>query len=104
DHTGDKSPLALANRAIGGLDKADKATAGKIVGKSRGQVKQAHDARVAELEAERDAAVLGEEAIDVTLPTGRRQLGARHPRRRIQEQVADYFIRLGRATAERPDL
>ena len=36
DHTGDRSPLALANRAIGGLDKADKAAAGKIVGKSRG--------------------------------------------------------------------
>jgi hypothetical protein len=35
DHTGDKSPLALANRAIGSLDKADKAAAGKIVGKSR---------------------------------------------------------------------
>ena len=27
-HTGEKSPLALANRAIGGLDKAAKATAG----------------------------------------------------------------------------
>ena len=51
DHTGDKAPLALANRAIGSLDKADKAAAGKIVGKSRGAVKQAHDARLAELEA-----------------------------------------------------
>ncbi|MGO3894488.1 MAG: phenylalanine--tRNA ligase subunit alpha, partial [Brevibacterium aurantiacum] len=34
EFTGDKAPLALANRAIGGLDKADKAAAGKIVGKS----------------------------------------------------------------------
>ncbi|MGO2816394.1 MAG: phenylalanine--tRNA ligase subunit alpha, partial [Brevibacterium aurantiacum] len=41
EFTGDKAPLALANRAIGGLDKADKAAAGKIVGKSRGQVKKA---------------------------------------------------------------
>ncbi|HJA59680.1 MAG TPA: phenylalanine--tRNA ligase subunit alpha, partial [Candidatus Brevibacterium intestinavium] len=104
DHTGDKSPLALANRAIGGLDKADKATAGKIVGKSRGQVKQAHDARQAELEAERDAAVLIEEAIDVTLPTGRRQLGARHPLSLIQEQAADYFIGLGWEVAEGPEI
>ncbi|RAC92005.1 phenylalanine--tRNA ligase subunit alpha, partial [Burkholderia multivorans] len=36
DFMGDKAPLALANRAIGGLDKADKSAAGKIVGKSRG--------------------------------------------------------------------
>src|SRR5699024_2435728 len=100
----DKAPLALANRAIGSLDKADKAAAGKIVGKSRGQVKQAHDARQAELEAERDAAVLVEEAIDVTLPTGRRQLGARHPLSLIQEQAGDYFIGLGWEVAEGPEI
>ncbi|HJF76311.1 MAG TPA: phenylalanine--tRNA ligase subunit alpha, partial [Brevibacterium linens] len=104
DHTGDKAPLALANRAIGSLDKADKAAAGKIVGKSRGAVKQAHDARLAELEAERDAAVLIEEAIDVTLPTDRRRLGARHPLSLIQEQAADYFVGLGWEVAEGPEI
>lgn len=104
DHTGDKAPLALANRAIGSLDKADKAAAGKNVGKSRGAVKQAHDARLNELEAERDAAVLIEEAIDVTLPTDRRRLGARHPLSLIQEQAADYFVGLGWEVAEGPEI
>ncbi|MGV2822329.1 phenylalanine--tRNA ligase subunit alpha [Brevibacterium casei] len=104
DFMGDKAPLALANRAIGGLDKADKAAAGKIVGKSRGAVKQAHDARLNELEAERDAAVLIEEAIDVTLPTDRRRLGARHPLSLIQEQAADYFVGLGWEVAEGPEI
>src|SRR5699024_3582617 len=61
-------------------------------------------ARLAELEAERDAAVLVEEAIDVTLPTGRRQLGARHPLSLIQEQAADYFICLGWEVAEGPEI
>src|SRR5699024_6818911 len=86
DQSDDKSLQALAKEVMSGLDKADTATAGKIVGKSRGQVKQTHDARQAEHEAERDAAVLVEEAIDVTLPTGRRQLGARHPLSLIHEQ------------------
>ncbi|MDN5737018.1 MAG: phenylalanine--tRNA ligase subunit alpha, partial [Brevibacterium aurantiacum] len=104
EFTGDKAPLALANRAIGGLDKADKAAAGKIVGKSRGQVKKALDARQAELEAERDAAVLIEESIDVTLPTDRNRLGARHPLSLIQEQAADYFIGLGWEVAEGPEI
>ncbi|MBR7502749.1 phenylalanine--tRNA ligase subunit alpha, partial [Mycobacterium tuberculosis] len=103
DFMGDKAPLALANRAIGGLDKADKAAAGKIVGKSRGLVKKAHDERLAELEAERDAAVLIEESIDVTLPSDRRGLGARHPLSLIQEQAADYFIGLGWEVAEGPE-
>ncbi|MDN6124478.1 MAG: phenylalanine--tRNA ligase subunit alpha, partial [Brevibacterium sp.] len=62
DFMGEKAPLALANRVIGSLDKSDKAAAGKIVGKSRGLVKKAHDERMAELEAERDAAVLIEES------------------------------------------
>ncbi|SUW70227.1 Phenylalanine--tRNA ligase alpha subunit [Brevibacterium iodinum] len=78
-------PAGARQRAIGSLDKADKAAAGKIVGKSRGAVKQAHDARLAELEAERDAAVLIEEAIDVTCPRSS-PLGARHPLSLIQEQ------------------
>ncbi|GMA37228.1 hypothetical protein GCM10025876_34320 [Demequina litorisediminis] len=40
-HTGDKAALTLANRQIGGLEPTDKATAGKNMGKARGQVNQA---------------------------------------------------------------
>ena len=68
------------------------------------QVKKALDARQAELEAERDAAVLIEESIDVTLPTDRNRLGARHPLSLIQEQAADYFIGLGWEVAEGPEI
>ena len=65
DHMGDRSPLALANREIGKLDKSEKAQAGKLVGQSRGRIKQAHDARLAELEEQREAEVLVAETIDV---------------------------------------
>lgn len=54
-HAGDKSPLALANREIGGLPPADKSAAGRIVGPARGKINKALAARSAELEAERDA-------------------------------------------------
>src|SRR5690625_7898724 len=36
-HLGDSSPLVLANRAIGSLDKADKASAGRAMGQARGR-------------------------------------------------------------------
>ena len=39
--TGDRSPIALANREIGGLQGPDKATAGKILGPARGRISQA---------------------------------------------------------------
>ncbi len=58
DHAGDKSPLALANRVIGGLQPADKAAAGRAVGTARAQVSAALADRESVLKAERDAAVL----------------------------------------------
>ncbi|MEV0983595.1 phenylalanine--tRNA ligase subunit alpha [Brevibacterium sp. NPDC049920] len=104
DHMGDRSPLALANRGIGQLDQAEKAQAGKLVGQSRGAVKRAHDARLAELEEQREAEVLVAETIDVTLPTARRSTGARHPLQLLQERVADHFIAHGWEVAEGPEV
>lgn len=34
-HTGEKSPLTLANKQIGSLDKSEKAAAGKRMGQAR---------------------------------------------------------------------
>jgi phenylalanyl-tRNA synthetase alpha chain len=103
-HQGDKSPLALANREIGALPPSAKADAGKRVGQARGQVAAAFSARAAELEAERDARILTEEAIDVTLPSGRRPLGRRHPTELMSERIADIFVGLGWEIAEGPEV
>ena len=104
DHAGDRSPLALANREIGALPPAAKAEAGKRVGQARGRVNAALAARQTELEAERDARVLVEEAVDVTLPVERTPRGARHPLATIAEQVADVFVAMGWEVAEGPEV
>jgi phenylalanyl-tRNA synthetase alpha chain len=103
-HTGEKSTLALANRAIGALPGPDKAAAGKNIGPRRGRVNQALAARQGELEAERDAHVLVAETVDVTLPTERAARGARHPIELVQERVADFFVGLGWEIAEGPEV
>ncbi len=103
-HAGDKSPLALANRSIGGLPGAEKALAGKLVGPARGKVNQALAARQVELEAERAARVLVTEAVDVTVPVTRAPAGARHPLELVSEQVADFFVSMGWDIAEGPEL
>lgn len=103
-HTGERSPLALANRAIGGLPGAEKAAAGRIVGQVRGRLTAAIAARDAELEAERDARVLVEEAVDVTLPVDRRAAGARHPLETLMERVGDVFVAMGWEVAEGPEV
>ena len=103
-HTGEKSPLALANRAIGGLDKAAKATAGKLVGQARGRVNKALAARATVLEEERDARLLVEEPVDVTAATRRRRLGGRHPLTNLMDHIGDIFVGMGWEVAEGPEL
>ncbi|EYR64834.1 phenylalanyl-tRNA synthetase subunit alpha [Actinotalea ferrariae CF5-4] len=103
-HGGDRSPLSLANRAIGGLAPHDKAEAGRRLGAARGQVAAALARRQEELEAERDERVLVEEAVDVTLPAGRRPVGARHPLQLLQERIADVFVTMGWEIAEGPEV
>ncbi|MEU1624541.1 phenylalanine--tRNA ligase subunit alpha [Streptomyces sp. NPDC020096] len=103
-HTGDRSPLALANREIGALPPHAKAEAGKRVGQARGAVNKALAARKEELEAERDARVLVEEAVDVTLPYDRRPAGARHPMTTLSDRIADIFVAMGYEVAEGPEI
>ncbi|WP_139346666.1 phenylalanine--tRNA ligase subunit alpha [Sinomonas mesophila] len=103
-HTGEKSPLALANRAIGSLPKESKAAAGKIVGGARGRVNKAIAERQAVLEAENDARILVEETVDVTAAPRRRRAGARHPLSTLQDRVSDIFVGMGWEIAEGPEV
>ncbi|WP_273651405.1 phenylalanine--tRNA ligase subunit alpha [Cellulomonas fimi] len=103
-HLGEHSPVALANRAIGGLAPAEKGVAGRLLGSARGRLQQALAERQTQLEAERDARVLVEETVDVTLPVDRRPRGARHPLETLQERIADIFVAMGWEIAEGPEL
>jgi phenylalanyl-tRNA synthetase alpha chain len=102
-HAGDRSPLALANREIGALPPAARAAAGKRVGAARARVNQALAARQEQLEAERDARVLVDEAVDVTLPTDRAPIGARHPVTTVQEMICDVFLTMGWEVVDGPE-
>ena len=103
-HAGDRSPLALANREIGALPPAAKAAAGQRVGAARAEINRAVAERQADLEAERDARVLVEESVDVTLPTERHPIGARHPLTTVQELFGDVFVAMGYEIAEGPEV
>ncbi len=103
-HTGDRAPLALANRAIGGIEPAQRGVAGRLVGQARAAVDAALAVRTAVLEAARDEGMLVTEAVDVTLDVQRRERGARHPLELLSEQVADVFVAMGWEIAEGPEV
>jgi phenylalanyl-tRNA synthetase alpha chain len=103
-HLGDRSPLALANREIAALPPAAKADAGKRINAARSEVRQMYAERLAFLQTERDARVLVEESVDVTLPWDRRLEAARHPLTTTQELVRDVFTAMGWEVAEGPEI
>ncbi|WP_072807372.1 phenylalanine--tRNA ligase subunit alpha [Rhodococcoides yunnanense] len=104
EHIGNKAPLALAQRALGSIPGDQKADAGKRVKIARDRVQKAFDARREVLLAERDTAILVAETIDVTLPSNRRPVGARHPITIIADQVADVFVGMGWEVEEGPEV
>ena len=104
EHLGDKAPIALARRGLGALPSKRRPTPASGSTPPAPGCSEAFDARRAALLAERDAAVLVAEAIDVTLPAQRRPVGARHPITVISEQVADVFVAMGWEVAEGPEV
>ncbi len=104
EYLGDRSPLALARQALGSVPKDERADVGKRVNFARGEVQHSYDERLAALRAERDAAVLVAEGIDVTLPSTRQPTGARHPITILADHIADTFIAMGWELAEGPEV
>ena len=104
EHLGDKSPIALARQALGSLPKTERADAGRRVNVARTEAQGAYDERLEVLRAERDAAALVAERIDVTLPSTRQPIGARHPITILAEHVADTFVAMGWELAEGPEV
>ncbi len=103
-HAGDRSPLALSNRAIAEIPKPDRSTAGRALGAARSAISTAIAEREAALVAERDARVLAEETVDVTLPYDRHPAGTRHPISTIMATIEDVFVAMGWEVAEGPEL
>ncbi|MDN5745886.1 MAG: phenylalanine--tRNA ligase subunit alpha [Nocardioidaceae bacterium] len=101
-HAGDRSPLALANREIGALPPQARKEAGQRIGQARGAVNKELAARLSVLEAEHEARILVEEAVDVTVPTDRSPAGARHPLTTGAELISDIFVAMGWEVAEGP--
>ena len=101
-HTGERSPLALANRAIGTLPGAERKDAGQRLGLARGAVQGRLAVREEELRAAELTQQLVAERIDVTLPVEIAPEGAPHPITALIDLMGDVFIAMGWEIAEGP--
>jgi len=103
-HAGDRSPIALANRAIGTLPPEARKDAGRRIGEARAQINRALLSRESEISAAELASVLIEERLDVTLPVELGPQGAVHPITALMNQMEDVFVAMGWEVAEGPEL
>lgn len=103
-HTGERSPLALANREIGALPPQARKEAGQRVGKARGRVNQALKDRETEVRAAELERRLAAEQVDVTLPAELSPRGAIHPITGMTDLLTDIFVAMGWEIAEGPEL
>jgi phenylalanyl-tRNA synthetase alpha chain len=103
-HIGDRSPLAKANQKLGSLSPEERADFGKIIGQARSHVAQSFDARQSELEIARDARVLIEERVDVSIAPERTPSGGLHPLTILTNEICDLFLGMGYRVAEGPEL
>ena len=103
-HVGDKSDLCKASQSLGKMPPEERAEFGKVVGAAKGKVSAAFENRQKELEADRDARVLVEERVDVTLPYQRKAHGGLHPLTILTNEISDLFLGLGYRVAEGPEL
>ena len=103
-HLGDKAEISLASRSLGSLPAEEKASAGKIIGEGKAAITEALQRATLKLEAERDAKVLLEEVVDITLPVDRAHRGGLHPISIIKNEISDFFIEQGYSVEEGPEL
>jgi phenylalanyl-tRNA synthetase alpha chain len=103
-HLARRSPLGEVQRSLGGLDEAARRDLGRRVNQARSALQAELAARRAELEAERDKALLEAERVDVTLPGRVPPRGAVHPVTRTTDEIVDIFIGLGYRVAEGPEV
>jgi len=102
-HTGENSPLALANRSIGGLSAEERKVAGQLVGGARAEIAALVSARQTEIEARELTDRLARETVDVTLPVTRHPSGALHPVTAMSYRLCDAFTAMGWEVAEGPE-
>ncbi|MBK8446492.1 MAG: phenylalanine--tRNA ligase subunit alpha [Micropruina sp.] len=103
-HAGDRSALALANRAIGSIPPTERKEAGRLLGAARARVQQALAERTEQVEAAELARTLLAETVDVTLPVELQPEGAIHPIRGLIDLMSDVFVAMGWEVAEGPEL
>jgi phenylalanyl-tRNA synthetase alpha chain len=103
-YLGKKGTLTSVLRGLGTLSSEERPAVGKTANEVRLALEAALERRHAALSASALEERVAAEAVDVTLPGRRRELGHQHLINRITREVTEIFIGLGYQIAEGPEV
>ncbi len=95
EYTGRKGQLSVILRGMGQVPKEERPAVGARANEVRATLDEAYEARRARLESAAMKEALQADAIDVTLPGRRAEVGRLHPSTRTLREIYDAFADLG---------
>jgi phenylalanyl-tRNA synthetase alpha chain len=101
---GRKSPLSVAQKALGGLSEEERRTVGKAANDTRTALTDALETRREELRSGAEALLLQADRVDLTLPGRRPRPGSLHPLSVVERELVEVFTNLGFRVAEGPEI
>jgi phenylalanyl-tRNA synthetase alpha chain len=104
DVLGRKGALALISKDLGKLAPEERARAGKLLNQVKNDLESLILAAQNKFSAQRMAARLDAEWIDVTLPAPGPRPGSLHPITQIQTEIEDLFVSLGFMVLDGPEV
>lgn len=103
-YLGKKGELTAVLRGMGSLSPEERPVIGQLANDVRTFVEGRIEEVKNELQQKAHFEQLGKEAIDVTIPGKRRQLGKRHPLSIVLDEIKEVFIGMGYEIAEGPEV
>ena len=103
-YLGKKGELTAILRRMGSLSAEERPVMGQMANRVRAEIETALDERREELSKKLLERKLETEAVDVTLPAKRQQLGHKHPMYNVLDQIKDIFIGMGFEIVEGPEV
>src|SRR5688572_18600547 len=102
-YLGTKGSVKGLSKLIGAAPPAEKPAVGQRVNAAKDQLTAAFEARKAEL-SQGAAGAVGKDAVDVTEPGLRPQIGRRHILMQVVDELTELFGRMGFAVATGPEV
>jgi phenylalanyl-tRNA synthetase alpha chain len=104
DHLGRRSPLAEAQKQLGGLSDDERRRVGALLNSLKSDMTTAFERRHQDLATQELSARLVSERIDLTGPARRVRPGRPHLLTQVEQEIVDVFIGLGFGVAEGPEV